>query len=447
MHFPLGMKLLFALFSLIALWLPQTVLAQDRCETIFVIQQTNLGEFGVNAETMAPYYISMFRDAQAAAGVTSRGGTVTQDIFNASSTEFATVVTRFKARNSKPSADSFFKDQVQENIDFVLKSYSARRDWSPELRNHLHREAELYAEQSTYIEVRRLDDETYTPKELIGTMKIVKAGPETLEKKLPLEADFKVTMPNNAGRKFEPANFVVDKDQNKSGTSEIFTQLILHAREQLKDPKHEPHKMMYYTPADRLGVKMYGKLGFIAVPGFEAPIKEGMKEWWMIGSTAENLAHLPERLAENKAQWRPEDIEWMSQLVKNFENLQGTKTELEGVRSKNLQVRKGSVKEMGLFLTEPFTHQGKNFRRLSVLSMSGGEIEINLRLPVESFPLKNGWRQDLGALHLIYQEGTFKLYDTRFKTRMDIKTDGAFKKPEYLHFHDRRNDISATFVF
>lgn len=440
------MKLLFYLISLIAFWLPQAVLAQVRCETIFVTQ-TNLGEFGVNAKVMAPYYISMFRDTQAAAGVTSPGGLLTKDIFNASSTKFATVVTRFKARNSKPSTDSIFKDHVQENIDFVLKSYTARRDWSLKLRDHLHKEAEHYAEQSTYIEVRRLDDETFTPEELIGTMKVVEVTAKTLEKKLPLEADFSVTMPNNAGRKFEPANFVVDKDQNKLGTSEIFTQLILHAREQLQNPKHEPNKMMYYTPADRLGMKMYGKLGFIAVPGFENPIKEGMKDWWMIGSTAENLAQLPERLAKNKAQWHPEDIEWMSQLVKNFENLQGTKAEIEGVRSKNLQVRKGSVKEVGVFLTEPFTHQGKNFRRLSILSMSGGGIEINLRLPVESFPLKNGWRMDQKAIHLIYQDGIFKLYDTLFKTRMDIKTDGAFKKPEYLHFHDHRNDISAAFVF
>ncbi len=436
------MKKIFATLAVMAIWAPQCVLAQVKCETIFVTAQ-NLGEYGLNAEVMAPYYISMFRDTQRVAGVKSKAGLLTTDIFNASSKEFATVVTHFKVRNNIAATDILFKNQVSENINFVLNFYSERRDWSPELRDHLKGEADDYAEQSTYIEVRRLDDDTFTPKDLIGTMKIVKVGADTPIKKLPLEADFSVTMPGNAGRKFEPANFVVDKALNKLGTSEIFTHLIMHAREQLKDPHHEPNKMMYYTPGDRLGVKMYGKLGFTAVPGFEAPIKEGTKDWWMIGSTAENLANLPKRLAENKAQWHPEDIEWMSQLVKNFEGLKGSKTELEGTRTKALKLKKGSIKEVGVFVTEPFSHESVNYRRLSILSFEGGEIEINLRIPENDFPLKNGWQFHDGQIHLLYKDGVFKIYDTLFKMSVQIKTDGAFKRPSYLWFKDRRNEFSA----
>lgn len=438
------MKKIFAAVALFTFWLSQGVLAQVRCEALFVTTQ-DLGEYGLNAEIMAPYYISMFRDTQRVAGIKSTSGLLTKDIFNASSKEFATVVTRFKARNNSPTTDTLFKNQVSENINFVLNSYSERRDWSPELRKHLKEEADHYAEQSAYIEVRRLDEDTFTPHDLIGTMKIVMVGTDTPITRLPLEADFSVTMPANGGRKFEPGNFVVNKALNKIGTSEIFTHLIMHAQEQIKNSHHEPNKMMYYTPADRLGVKMYAKLGFTVVPGFEAPIKEGTKDWWMIGATAETLANLPKRLAENKDQWEPENVEWISQLVKNFDGLKGSKTEIEGMRTKTLKLSKGSVKEMGVFTTEPFSYKGASYRRLSILSFDGGEIEINLRIPEKDFPLKNGWQFNDGKIHLLYKDGVFKLYDTLFKTSVQIKTDGAFKKPEYLWFKDRRNEFNAIF--
>lgn len=394
---------------------------------------------------MAPFYISMFRDLQKVSGINSKAGIITKDIYNSSSESFSTVVTQFKARGNETSSDPSFRDMITENIDYVLQSYSLRRDWSPELRDHLKAEALHYSEQSTYIEVRRLDEETFVPRDLIATMKLVRVEKNTPIKKLPLEEDFSVTMTGNAGRKFEPANFVVDKDNNKLGTSEIFTQLILHAREQLKNPLHEKNKMMYYTPADALGVKMYGKLSFTAVPGFEKPIKEGNKNWWMIGTTAENLAHLPEKLVENKSQWSPEDIEWMSQLVKNFGGLQGTKTELLGTRTRNIKVQVGSVREIGVFVSEPFTHQDKNYRRLSVLSLDRGDIELNIRIPAKDYPLKNGWQMHNGQLHLIYKDGILKMYDTLFKTTLQIKVNGELTHPDYLYLKDRHNKLSATF--
>lgn len=438
------MKLLISVLCLISIWYSSDVLAQYRCESIFGTEP-NLGEFGKNAETMAPFYISMFRDLQTVNGINSNAGVMTKDIYNSSSEQFSTVVTSFKARPREFSTDNTFKEMISENIDFVVQSYSQRRDWSPELRDHLKFEAQHYSEQSTYIEVRRLDDETFTPRDLIGTMKIVRVEQNSPLKKLPLEVDFSVTMPNNAGRKFEPANFVVDKDNNKLGTSEIFTQLILHAREQEKNPRHEKNKMMYYTPADALGVKMYGKLGFTAVPGFEKPIKEGDKNWWMIGATAETLAHLPEKLSENRSQWSPEDVEWMSQLVKNFEGLQGSKTELFGTRTRNIKAQTGSVREMGVFVSEPFTHQHKNYRRLSVLSLDRGDIELNIRIPVKDYPLKNGWEMHNGQLHLFYKDGILKMYDTLLKTSLLIKVNGELTHPDYLYFKDRHHKLSATF--
>ncbi len=440
------MKLALILIAIIALWTPPVAWAQVSCESIFVTAET-LGAYGVNAESMAPYYIAMFRTSQVVAGLNSRAGILTQDILNSASSEYGTIITQFRPRGNLLSKDDSFQKRVNENIDFVLQSYSERRDWSPELRVHLKAEAEHYAEQSTYIERRKLNPDTYLPESLIATMKIVKVSGETAIKKLPLEVDFSVTMPSNNGRKFEPANFVVAKDHNKDGTSEIFAQLILHAREQLKDPQHEPDKMMYYTPGDRLGVKMYGKLGFIAVPGFEAPIKEGTKDWWMIGSTAENLASLPKRLEQNRAQWSPEDIEWMSELVKKFEGLQGTKTEIEGTRTKDITNAQDAlrVQEMGVFITEPFTDNNKNYRRLDIHSIGEGEVDIQVRIPDEQFPLQNGWRSDEHGIYMLYQDGIFKVQDPLMKTSLTMKVDGAFKKPEYLKIKQRHYDLKARF--
>ncbi|QDK44738.1 hypothetical protein DOM22_05960 [Bdellovibrio sp. ZAP7] len=440
------MKLAFLLATIISLWTATSAFAQVRCESIFVTAET-LGDYGVNAESMAPYYIAMFRTTQIVSGLNSRSGVITQDILNSASSEYGTIITKFRPRGNLMSQDGQFRDLVNENIEFVLQTYSERRDWSPDLRIHLKKEAEHYAEQSTYIEVRKLNQDTYLPEGLIGTMKIVKVGVETRLKKLPLEADFLVTMPSNNGKKFEPANFVVDKDQNKLGTSEIFAQLILHAREQLKDPGHEPGKMMYYTPADRLGVKMYGKLGFSAVPGFEAPIKEGDKDWWMIGSSAENLATLPQRLAQNKAQWSPEDVEWMSELVKKFEGLRGTRTEIESRRTRDVINAEGAreVQEMGVFITEPFTYNDKNYRRLDVHSIGGGDVDIQVRIPDEQFPLQNGWRFKEQGIYMFYQDGIFKVQDPLMKISLTMKVDGAFKKPEYLKVKERHYDLRARF--
>lgn len=440
------MKFTLVLFTFIALFRPAFALAQVSCDSIFVTAP-DLGEYGLNAEAMEPYYMAMFRTTQTVSGINTRAGIITQDILNSTTSDYGTIITKFKPRGNLVSTDLSFRQRVNENIEFVLQSYSERRDWSPDLRVHLKAEAEHYAEQSTYIEVRKLNQDTYLPEALIGTMKIVKVDPTTPIKKLPLEADFSVTMPSNAGRKFEPANFVVDKDQNKTGTSEIFTQLILHAREQLKDPRHEPHKMMYYTPGDKLGVKMYGKLGFVAVPGFEAPIKEGTKDWWMIGSSAENLANLPERLEQNRAQWRPEDIEWMSELVKKFEGLKGTKTEIEGHRTKDITLAEGSpmVKEMGVFITEPFSYNGEHYRRLDVHSIGGGDVDIQVRIPEKDFPLKNGWRSDENYIQMFYQDGVLKVQSPALRISLALKTDGAFKKPEYLQVKERRYNLRARF--
>lgn len=438
------MKRLLSLFLLAGPWPIPFAQAQNSCATIFVAA-AELGEYGVNASLMAPYYISMFRDSQTVAGLKSRAGLLVKDIFNSTQETHATLVTHFQPRKSQISVDAHFQEQVAANSDFVIRTYSERRDWSPELREHLKAEARLYAEQSTYIEVRKLNPYDFTPTDLIGTMKIVRVDQHTPLRQLPLERDFSVLMPSNGGKKFEPANFVVDKDHNKLGTSEIFTQLILHAREQLKSPTHESDKLLYYTAADRLGVKMYGKLGFKAVPGFESPYKEGTKDWWMIGATAETLARLPESLAENKAQWKTEDIGWMTQLVSNFENLAGAKIEIEGFRSKQVQSTGGKIPEMGLFLSEPFTYKAQNYHRLTILSFGSGEVEINFRLPQESFPLRNGWERKEGALRFLYKDGIFKVYDLLFKSVLEVKTDGNFKRPEFLHYKDLKQDVKVRF--
>ena len=422
----------------------------NRCESIFVTMPSganpaNLGDYGINAGSMEPYYISMFRDHTRATGFQSKEGIVTQDIFNSQSEDFSTVITQFKAKNNSVSHDGRFIELVRENIDFVLATYSERRDWSPELRTQLKKEAELYAEQSTYIEVRRLDQIDFTPQELIGTMKIVRVDPTTRISRLPLEVDFSIQLPANAGRKFEPSNFVVDKTKNKLGTAEIFTQLVLHAREQLKNPRHEPEKMMYFTPADKLGRKMYARLGFTAVPGFEAALKEGDKDWWMIGSTAENLARLPDQLAENKMQWPAEDIAWMNKLITNFQGLSGTKTELEGFRTKQIRREVGDVQEFGFFLSEPFTYKQNNFRRLSLVSMLGGEVELNLRIPAEAFPLKDGWRLKIGRALIIYKDSLLKIYDPTLRLQVTIKVDPLLKAPESVYYKDNRNKFTAMF--
>ncbi|HWU42078.1 MAG TPA: hypothetical protein VN132_01530, partial [Bdellovibrio sp.] len=307
--------------------------------------------------------------------MSSSSGLLTSDIYNASSKEFVTVVSRFKPQREWVPFNTVFLNQVEQNIDFVLGTYLERKDYSEQLRKQLRREALEYAEQSLYFEVRRLDETTFLPQELLATMKIVEVGPWTPIKILPMEADFNIELPFNGKRKFETANLASNKAQNKLGKSEIFTQLILHAREQLQSPDHEANKMMYYTPVDSAGAKMYGKLSFTSVPGFERKeFEEDDKKWRIFGATAEDLAQLPEFLAKNKSQWSLEDIDWIEQLLKNFTSLQGTKTEISGVRSKNLQVRQGSVKEMGVFVSEPFTYAGKNYRRLSVLSMNNGDI-------------------------------------------------------------------------
>lgn len=434
----------FSFLCAIAALFPTTVFSQVRCQSIFVNE--DLGLYGVNAEKMEPYYMSMFRTHQNVAGVSSGSGDLTQNIYNSQTRYFATVVSQFHRGKPFKNPNDIFIKQTEENINFVLKTYSERRDWTPELRDHLKAEASLYAEQATYIEVRKLNPRNYLPDSLLGTMKIIEVHSQSKIQKLPLEADFSVTMPANAGRKFEPANFVADKEHNKLANSEIFTQLILHARKQLQNPKHEAGKMMYYTPADRLGVKMYAKLGFTSVQGFEAPIKEGSKDWWMIGSSAENLAELPQRLAENRAAWAPEDIDWMNRLVLNFESLQGSLTEREGRISKGVVVEGTSrIKKMGVFLSEPLTQQGKNCRELGIYSMGGGDIELFFRIPEESFPLVDGWSQDHGSLRIFYKDGIFRVLSGLGEVSLTLKTDGSFKKPDYLYLKYRNYKIKADF--
>lgn len=440
------MKFKFRSILITLLLMPATVIAQVSCAAIFVSQ--NLGSYGINAGSMESFYLAMFRTHQVVVGSSSKSGEMIQDIYSSPSKNFSTVVTQFKSSKllTDLNLSLSFRKQIDENINFVIQSYSERRDWSPELRDHLRVEANLYAEQTRYIEVRNQNPETFVPEKLLGTMKIIKVTPQTKIKKLPIELDFKVEMPSNAGRKFEPANFVVDKEFNKLANSEIFTQLILHAREQLQDRRHEAGKMMYFTPADRLGVKMYSKLGFTLVPGYEAPLKEGDKDWWMLGSTAEKLANLPKHLSENRASWAPEDVAWISELVQKFVGLQGTKTEREGTLSKSVQnTGKNHIEKVGVFISEPFSYKGKNFRELGIYSMGGGDVEIFLKLPEAEYPLKDGWSQQIGNIRIFYKDGVFRILNGLARMSVMLKTDGAFKKPEYLLLKDRNYNISVEF--
>lgn len=409
--------------------------------------EKNLGDWGENAARMAPYYISMFRDSTRVKGLSSRAGWLTQDIYNSANQEYATVVSFFRPDVQVPSRDRAFLEQIKENIEFVIGVYRGRLSWPESLLDQLRNEAVRYGEQSRYIEVRDLSSDTFMPHRLRGAMKIVEVRENSRISQLPLELDFGITLATNGGRKYEVGNLALADESDSRTRAELVTQLILHARKALRDHTHEAGKMLYFTPADPVHFRLYKRLGFTPVPGHEEPLREGDLPWRMIGASAETIAELPHRLAQLKSQWQPEEVEWLTQLLRNFENLGGDQIELRGAWTRSIRALGGDVpKKIGVFVSEPFTFKNQDYRRISILGSGGGGLEINLRVPVDAFPFRNGWKQDLNdSSRLKYENGVFTIEQDLWERIVRIRTAPGFDRPHALWYHDKYRSYSASF--
>jgi len=321
--------------------------------------------------------------------------------------------------NNNPAFTNF----VKESIEFVLKAYSLRRDWSPEFRKQLYEQAIADSARSTYL-LFYTTDPSIMNDVLRGTLKIIKAS-ESKNEILPVDLNLGISLPYNAGLKFELGNFAIAKEFNKEAFSELLIQLMLHSKEVSDQPGHDPKKMIYFTYADSYSIRMYQGLGFTPVPGFEKPIEKNGTLWVPMGISTEGIQNIPRFMLNSRAYWEPQVL---NELLDIFEKISAYSSNKLGYSAWFLE---------NYFITIRLLSQDfKAPREISIYRPGESAVVFQSRIPAHFIPMKNnssGYSTDR-KFKLHYQDGILRVISREDEHLIfKIKVDPNFSKVESIN--------------
>lgn len=274
--------------------------ASPRCEDVFHSEKKTSSDL-----TLVPNFDISYQKSEQVQGIDGASNGYLRTVVHHHSTEsgdmIRTDVFDFFPSPVKSPRNNRYQKLVEENIRFVVGEYSQRRDWSPDYLEAIRKDAFLFAERSTYIVARRQKSVILeAPGDIIGTMKVIRGD---RDHKLPFEIDHGIEVPLNNGRKFEPGNLVVLKEESALAFGEVMSHFVRFAKELQKEPGHNPDQMIFFTDADRASSIMYRQLGFSPVPGFEAPLVRNGKEYFLIGASTSTILKFPKVFEAKRHEW------------------------------------------------------------------------------------------------------------------------------------------------
>lgn len=352
----------------------------------------------------------------------------------------------FFPSTAKANGDSKYLNLVEKNIEFVLNQYRQRREWTPEYLNAIRKDAFAFAERATYIVAHKQYSPILEgPGEIIGTMKVI-AGDQT--HKLPLEIDHSLQLPTNNGKKFEPGNFVVQKEESALAFGEVMSHFVRFAKELQKDPGHDPHQMIFFTDADRASSMMYKQLGFTAVPGYEKPLVKNGKEYFLIGASTNKVLEFPNIFSSKRSEWEKEGaLEFFTRtpgrmpledIVMLFRNV-SIKTDTDHIYTSE-QLKTLTQKGLQFYLKNDET-SGKTLILRRDYGL--GKFYFNLSLKESELPLREGViraksNDPEGTIEINYQNGILRVahFNSKETTLLKIKTNKDFSDVQSVVYQE-----------
>lgn len=328
--------------------------------------------------------------------------------------------------SADPSRYKLFERVSELFIDFVIKSFTERRNWSEDLRAQVTKQAAKYAPRSMFILYREW-------KEIKGTLKIVEASEQNKEE-LPVDENLGVSLPFNGGLKYEVGNFALNKSINKEGFVDCFMQLMLHAGKSMNRPNHIPNQPMYFAYTEANSIKMYTGLGFHLIPGFEGNINKYGTDWKILGISAEDLIKLPERLKSARSAWGDDFLEEFAQYFKKYKVF----------ADQQLDVIGWSSNENLVYITRPYSRLEGNQYSITI-SQKNPRRNFSVYLPDGAFPFKEGQQFTTadGQFNIQYSRGLLHIYDnTSLEHHYIIEVDAHFKQVKSLNLPILKNRMN-----
>lgn len=357
---------------------------------------------------------------------------------------------------STPGSSKYIR-LIEQNINFVIDQYQQRRDWQPDYLKSIRDDAYAYAEKATYIvAIRQKTTALDGAGDIIGTMKVI-AGDH--KNRLPFEIDHNIEVPLNGGRKFEPGNFVVLKEESALAFGEVMSHFVRFAKELQKNSSHNPNQMIFFTDADRASAMMYRQLGFSTVPGFEAPLVKNGKEYYLIGASTNTILKFPSVLEAKRSEWVKDGALETFTRIPGRMPLQDQSMNFKHLRIKTLYDYKYTAQDFkvlhqgGMQVYWATNHLGE--RNLTLRRDHGlGKFYFNLSLKASELPLKEGHvRKELIdkdlSLEISYREGLLKvlLHDSHKTTRLLMETNSDFSDVrgiKFEKFSDGESDLEIS---
>ncbi|MDG0818260.1 hypothetical protein [Bdellovibrio svalbardensis] len=310
--------------------------------------------------------------------------------------------------HGEPGRPTKFLELAEENIQFVLANYMQRRDWKPEYLESIRNDALAYASRATYFVSRRLQHEEDTGK-IVGTLKVIAGSKNSL---LPFEKEHGIRVPTNNGKKFEPGNFVVLKEDSQWAFSEVMLRFINFAKNLQLEPGYEPGKMVFFTDADQASSMMYRQLGFKSVPGFEAPLVKDGKEYHLIGASAEDVLGFVDVFQKKRKEWAGDHASGFSRLAEMLSRHDISQPDIQGKSFGDVTSfdKKGNVDALTP-LTVHFSKIRETERgvghRLSIDRQGLVGLQVNYLIP-EGQVVQEGWSYSPRSnIEMSYFKGIF----------------------------------------
>lgn len=210
-----------------------------------------------------------------------------------------------------------FSGMFRETLSKLISTYKDRRNWPDTFLGKISEQAHHDAKRShffAYLHTPHGQDR----QELKGSLKLIRSTNGDLNK-LPVEINLGIELPYNGDKKFELANFFIEKASNKNAFSSILVQLMVFASRLQIDGNHYPDQFSFFTYADPYSLRMYRSLGFAPVAGFEAGIQKDGVTWVPMGISSNGILDIPDSLARSRQGWRDSEL---LQLKSEFQNFQ-----------------------------------------------------------------------------------------------------------------------------
>ncbi|MBP9682522.1 MAG: hypothetical protein KBD76_14035 [Bacteriovorax sp.] len=440
----------FLILALGAL-LPGVVFASD-CQKIVqaIINHSPLPEFDIGTiqKKFEKFYLFSNREIYPSRSIAHPNifGVNIVDVYYSESYKYTVQIHSFEETHpfNEKKKNGFYReyfDQVEENIDFVLSNYAKRRDWSEEFLKEVRLQAINDADRTSYIVVKKHTHE-YSD-QIWATIKIIRSKENNpYEEILPVEKALNIRLPFNNGFKFEPGNFVVEKDHYKEGMAQLLIHLSRFAKKILNEnPQINNREDLFYTYADRKSSKMYKSLGFKAAKGFEDAIVKDGQDWWVLSISGNDLANLPERIKNSRNVWTDKDEEIFKELTHLFDSISADALVERSILSNSIESKLNKRPDVVIISqAEPHLNRGTEVQKLGItFDKFGDDGDMKLPIPTKLLPLKEGSRINfrLKEMRAIYKKGTlFFDYDQRGeKVHFELTIDSSLRYPKKLIFY------------